>query len=350
MALIDKKLTELTEILSVPDNAFIHVVDPNDVSQSPQGSSYKAKKSTIGGAVKAQVTVSGTVKTNENNSDPIVYLKSKVDALLSEKQDTLVNGINIASINSQNLLNGGNIEISSSGGVIDSTVIENSTNAVSGGGVFEKLAEKLENSTTLAEPFLTDKLIIKQAPSFTESKEITLADLKTLIGSGGAAKKYAFIQPSLDNGQYSTANLWYGVSKETAGYDSETASNVGLTGTNLYHSRWKGFIPPFVNSKVISGKFVFQFQSSASNSVFEVLLVKADFPNGQSVETPLNYEVVSRTITNQIQQVFLGLFTINLTISAHNVFNTNSFYFWAFKNNSATFYKPLGIAFEFQEQ
>jgi hypothetical protein len=111
MALVDKKLTELTEILSVPDNAFIHVVDPNDVSQSPQGSSYKAKKSTIGGAVKAQVTVSGTVKTNINNADPIVYLKGSVDALLSEKQDTLVNGINIASINSQNLLNGGNIEI-----------------------------------------------------------------------------------------------------------------------------------------------------------------------------------------------------------------------------------------------
>jgi hypothetical protein len=111
MALVDKKLTELTEILSVPDNAFIHVVDPNDVSQSPQGSSYKAKKSTIGGAVKAQVTVSGTVKVDSNNADPIVYLKGSVDALLSDKQDTLVNGINIASINSQNLLNGGNIEI-----------------------------------------------------------------------------------------------------------------------------------------------------------------------------------------------------------------------------------------------
>jgi hypothetical protein len=111
MALIDKKLTELTEILSVPDNAFIHVVDPNDVSQSPQGSSYKAKKSTIGGAVKAQVTVSGTVKVDSNNADPIVYLKSKVDALLAEKQNTLVNTSNIASINGQNLLNGGNIEI-----------------------------------------------------------------------------------------------------------------------------------------------------------------------------------------------------------------------------------------------
>jgi hypothetical protein len=125
MALVDKKLTELTEILSVPDNAFIHVVDPNDVSQSPQGSSYKAKKSTIGGAVKAQVTVSGTVKVDSNNADPIVYLKSKVDALLAEKQDTLVNGINIASINSQNLLNGGNIEITNTSLVVTNDATTN---------------------------------------------------------------------------------------------------------------------------------------------------------------------------------------------------------------------------------
>jgi hypothetical protein len=131
MALVDKKLTELTEILSVPDNAFIHVVDPNDVSQSPQGSSYKAKKSTIGGAVKAQVTVSGTVKTNINNADPIVYLKGSVDDLLSDKQDTLVNGINIASINSQNLLNGGNIEIANTIPTLQE-VLENNHDLVGG--------------------------------------------------------------------------------------------------------------------------------------------------------------------------------------------------------------------------
>jgi lysophospholipase L1-like esterase len=154
MALVDKKLTELTEILSVPDNAFIHVVDPNDVSQSPQGSSYKAKKSTIGGAVKAQVTVSGTVKTNINNADPIVYLKGSVDALLSDKQDTLVNGLNIASINSQNLLNGGNIEIANTPITIDAEVIENSANAVSGGGVFgfllSKIFSKISETTKIA--------------------------------------------------------------------------------------------------------------------------------------------------------------------------------------------------------
>lgn len=89
MALINKKLTELTEKLSVPDDAFIHIVDTSDTSQSPEGSSYKAKKSTISGTVKAQSGVSGTVKTNSNSVDPIVYLKDEVDTLIVGKQDSL---------------------------------------------------------------------------------------------------------------------------------------------------------------------------------------------------------------------------------------------------------------------
>ena len=89
MALINKKLTELDEKLSVSDDAWIHVVEPLDLTQSPQGSSYKAKKSTISGTVKAQSTVSGTVKTNSNSADPIVYLKSEVDALIVGKENAL---------------------------------------------------------------------------------------------------------------------------------------------------------------------------------------------------------------------------------------------------------------------
>jgi len=44
MALADKKLTDLDELIVVPADAFIHVVDPNNISQSPEGSSFKAKK------------------------------------------------------------------------------------------------------------------------------------------------------------------------------------------------------------------------------------------------------------------------------------------------------------------
>lgn len=49
MAGIDKKLTDLTELTTPSDGSFIHVVEPLDISQSPDGSSYKVKKSNFGG-------------------------------------------------------------------------------------------------------------------------------------------------------------------------------------------------------------------------------------------------------------------------------------------------------------
>lgn len=49
MAGIDKKLTDLTELTTPSDGSFIHVVEPLDISQSPEGSSYKVKKSNFGG-------------------------------------------------------------------------------------------------------------------------------------------------------------------------------------------------------------------------------------------------------------------------------------------------------------
>lgn len=49
MAGIDKKLTDLTELSNPTDNAWIHVVEPSDISQNAAGSSYKVKKSNFGG-------------------------------------------------------------------------------------------------------------------------------------------------------------------------------------------------------------------------------------------------------------------------------------------------------------
>lgn len=49
MALVNKRLTDLTEISSAPDDALIHIVLPDDISQNEAGSSYKIKKSNYGG-------------------------------------------------------------------------------------------------------------------------------------------------------------------------------------------------------------------------------------------------------------------------------------------------------------
>ncbi len=47
MAIEDKKITDLTEKATVGNDYLVHVVDTNDVSQSPDGSSFKAKKSAL---------------------------------------------------------------------------------------------------------------------------------------------------------------------------------------------------------------------------------------------------------------------------------------------------------------
>lgn len=80
MAGIDKRLTDLTEITTPSDDAFIHVVEPTDISQNPAGSSYKVKKLNFGGLSDApsdgnqyarknaawEVVSSGVLTTNTN--------------------------------------------------------------------------------------------------------------------------------------------------------------------------------------------------------------------------------------------------------------------------------------------
>lgn len=55
----DKKLTDLTEITEATDGMFLHVVDPDDITQSPEGSSYKIQKSNL-------VTGGGTTTVTPN--------------------------------------------------------------------------------------------------------------------------------------------------------------------------------------------------------------------------------------------------------------------------------------------
>lgn len=54
---------------------------------------------------------------------------------LNRKQDTLVSGTNIKTINNESLLGSGNITISG-GSTVDQTIISGSTNAVAGGAVY----------------------------------------------------------------------------------------------------------------------------------------------------------------------------------------------------------------------
>lgn len=79
------------------------------------------------------------------------YTKTEVDTALSGKQETLVSGTNIKTINNESLLGSGNINIEAAG-TVDQTIISGSTNAVAGGAVYTALAGKngvvtLDNET-----------------------------------------------------------------------------------------------------------------------------------------------------------------------------------------------------------
>ena len=64
-----------------------------------------------------------------------------VNNVVSDKQDTLVSGQNIKTINNESILGSGNITIQGGGGTVSSAITSGDTNAVAGGAVYDKFDE-----------------------------------------------------------------------------------------------------------------------------------------------------------------------------------------------------------------
>jgi len=76
------------------------------------------------------------------------YDESEVDTLLNAKQDSLVSGTNIKTVNNNSLLGSGNISISTNV-TIDDTVTQNSSNPVKSSGIYSALSVKADESDLL---------------------------------------------------------------------------------------------------------------------------------------------------------------------------------------------------------
>ena len=108
-------------------------VDTNSYLTSSSLSNYVQKSSTTG-----LLKNDGTVDTTQylsslptHNHDDRYYTESEVDTALNSKQNTLISGTNIKTINNTSLLGTGNINIQGGGSItIDSTWITGSTNPV----------------------------------------------------------------------------------------------------------------------------------------------------------------------------------------------------------------------------
>ena len=101
-------------------------------------------KSEIDTALSGKASTATTTSINNvltaHTANTAIHVTSSDKTTWSGKQDALVSGTNIKTINGASILGSGNIEIEQ--GTVDQSIIQNSTNAVAGGAVYTALAGK----------------------------------------------------------------------------------------------------------------------------------------------------------------------------------------------------------------
>ena len=112
----------------IRENGDIYIADTNDTSTTKYYDKPMIKlQDSLGGGGSSYTAGDGIDITNDVIS-------------VTGKQDTLISGTNIKTINNESLLGNGNIVIQGGGTIsIDQTVISGSTNAVAGGAVYDQL-------------------------------------------------------------------------------------------------------------------------------------------------------------------------------------------------------------------
>ena len=106
----------------------------------------------------------------------------EISAAVSGKQDTLISGTNIKTINNQSILGDGNITIEQ--GTVDQTIVSGSTNAVAGGAVYDGLVEKQET--------LVSGTNIKTVGNTTVLGSGNIALMTASIGTGNDSETLIF--------------------------------------------------------------------------------------------------------------------------------------------------------------
>ena len=111
--------------------------------------------------------------------DTLKYYHAKLLDFLSGKQDKLISGENIATINGVSLLNGGNITITETQGVIgyDPEPMPNSENLLTSGTIYNEV-EKINNTINSLH---TDEILFESSTPSYES--ITLSQSSSLYKS-----------------------------------------------------------------------------------------------------------------------------------------------------------------------
>lgn len=191
----------------------------------------------------------------KNDNDEIVGIKSEkyYKDIVNGKQDELVSGENIKTINGVSLLESGNIEISAEHGVLsyDNVPTEGSTNLVNSGNIYKSLTE-LEGRVNSYTDLKTSKYILYENSSINYN-DITLNDnisnyefieIYAETSSGvsiyekvymGDGKKVSMKHNQLDNGLYVSSFKTYILNGNTINIESGTGGYVTTTNNNKHN-------------------------------------------------------------------------------------------------------------------
>ena len=130
-----------------------------DVVATAVADNNSAVNEAINNAVEAAVSgntdVKASVESVIDGKLVVYYNKDEVDTALAGKQNTLVSGTSIKTLNGESLLGSGNITIQAAG-TIDTAITEGSANAVAGGAVFTALQGKADSAHTHTAAQVTD--------------------------------------------------------------------------------------------------------------------------------------------------------------------------------------------------
>ena len=138
-------------------------------------------ESISGKADSSAVTAVNNVLT-AHTADSTIHVTSSDKSTWSGKQDALVSGTNIKTINNESILGSGNITIQGGGGTVDQSIISGSTNAVAGGAVFNATYvesgytgwENVDFDGTMATDINSAQIKITMPPPSTDGMTLTV--------------------------------------------------------------------------------------------------------------------------------------------------------------------------------
>ena len=250
---IDTKLADKadkTEIPTIPTKVSAFENDKGYLTETQVLSEY-ALKSELPTKVsqlsndKGYLTEHQDISGKVNTSDFVTY-KNEVTTKLATKQDTLVSGTNVKTINNQSILGSGNITIEGGSTItIDSVMSDTSVNAVQNKVIKSYIDGKVINVPTKTSQLTNDSGFITSADLDTSYAKVTYVD--TQDASNLATAK-----------QYSNDNLT--TAKQYSNSNLSTAKT--YTDTSITNLTWKGTQSEYDALTTIDEKVIYFIKES----------------------------------------------------------------------------------------